>query len=228
MSTLPDSPLSRPTTAGALPAARFDGYLEELFAREDDLLKQLRAEMERQKLPVIQVPATSGRALQVLAAAVGARRILEVGTLAGYSAIWMARALPPGGALVTLEKDEVRAALAMEFVRRASLETVVDVRVGEASELLQDLDPEAPFDLVFVDADKEGNREYAEHAARLLRPGGLLIVDNALWRGTVLEEEPGDERDRAVAEFNREIADDRRFLGTILTVGDGLLVAVRR
>ncbi len=220
--------LPNPETAGMHPAGRFDAFIEERFAAEDELLRELRRDMESRGLPVIQVPAVTGRLLQVLVAATGARRVVEVGTLAGYSAIWMARALPSDGELVTLEKDAERGELARSYFERAGLEDRIEVQIGRARELMAGLGPDASRDLVFVDADKEGNREYAEAAARLLRPGGSLVVDNALWRGRVLDAGSEDAAARAVRDFDDWIASDERFLATVLTVGDGLLWAVRK
>ncbi len=229
LDSTPPGEAPRPRTAARLPALAFEEYIEEGFASEDGLLRELRRELGRRGMPVIQVPPVSARALQVLVAAAGARRVVEVGTLVGYSAIWMARALPADGRLVTLERDEERAELAKEFIQRAGLAERVEVRVGEARELLEAMDEEGDVDLVFVDADKDGNPMYADEAARLLRPGGTLVVDNALWRGGVLDP-PGamDPEARLISEFNGRMASDERFLSTILTVGDGLLVAVRR
>jgi caffeoyl-CoA O-methyltransferase len=203
-------------------------YVEGLFAREDDLLRELREESERQGLPPIQVSAEVGRLLQVLLATVGARRVLEVGTLGGYSAIWMARALPPGGHLTTLEVDPERAAFARRFFARAGLEGVVDVRVGDARETLAGLTGRAAFDAVFIDADKESYGEYLDHALRLVRPGGLILADNAFRSGMVLDDDADDPGVLAVRHFNTRLARDPRLAATILPVRDGIAVAVVR
>lgn len=206
---------------------RLSEYTASLFAPEDDLLAEVREEMARRDLPMIQVPAATGKLLQVLVAAVGARRVLEIGTLAGYSAIWMARGMAPGGRLVTLDKEEEHAGVARRFLERAGLSDVVEVRVGEARDLLPEVGPDGAWDTVFVDADKESYPLYAEHAARLLRPGGLLLADNALWHGQVVEPDP-DETTRAVLRFNEELAASGDFTATVVPVGDGVMVAVRR
>lgn len=206
-----------------------EAYAEDLFVREDPLLGELRAEMVARGFPTIQVPARTGQLLQILARAIGARRVLEIGTLGGYSALWMARALPAGGQLVSLEKEAAHAALAREFVRRAGLQEVVDVHEGRALEVLPGLGPDGSFDLCFLDADKENYVRYLEEARRLLRTGGLLVADNAFWRGKVLREaEPGDEATRGIRAFNRALAEDAEFTATIVPTGDGVAVAVRR
>ncbi|MGQ0713485.1 MAG: O-methyltransferase [Gemmatimonadaceae bacterium] len=204
---------------------RVDEYIASLFARDDDVLAALREAADREGLPPIAISAVTGRLLQVLLAAIRAEQVLEVGTLGGYSAIWMARALPPSGRLVTVEIDERHAEFARNYVGRAGLEERVDVRVGRAIDVLPSLDGER-FDAIFLDADKEPLPTYFEWALRLLRPGGLLIADNALWGGRVLDPETEDEATRGVREFNRRVATDPRVRGTIVPIGDGLAVAV--
>lgn len=206
-----------------------ESYADALFVREDPLLAELRAEMEARDFPMIQVSARTGLLLQILVRATGARRIVEVGTLAGYSALWMARALPEGGRLVTLEKEPAHAQLARSYVDRAGLSEAVDVRTGEASALLADLGPAGSVDLVFLDADKESYVAYLAEARRLLRTGGLLAADNAFWQGKVLEEAgPDDPATRGIRSFNRTLADHPDFTSTVVPTGDGIALAVRR
>ena len=202
------------------------GYVRGLFAREDEVLETLRYEISRRGLPEIHISAEEGRLLQVLLRAIGARRVLEVGTLGGYSAIWMARALPPEGRLLTLEIDPDRARFAREFAARAGLENVIEVRVGDAAEVLPTLDAGEPFDAVFIDADKERYPLYLEGALRLLRPGGLVLGDNAFWSGRVLDEDTEEESTRGMRAFNQRIADHPHLTGTIIPMRDGLAVAV--
>ena len=199
-------------------------YIEELFAGEDDVLRAIRAASDAAGLPQIQVPPATGRVLQVLVALSGAERVLEVGALGGYSAVWIARALTPRGTILSLERDPGHAEVAREAVRTAGVEDRVEVRVGEALELLPGLEPH--FDVVFLDADKESLEAYLEEAARLLRPGGMLLADNALWRGEVASPEEGSPG-AFVDRFNRALSGDSRFLATILPVGDGVAVGVR-
>ena len=206
--------------------ALLSGYVRRLFAAEDGVLEALRYEIPRRGLPEIQISAEQGRLLQVLLRAVGARRVLEVGTLGGYSSIWMARALPPDGRLLTLEIDPERAAFAREFIERAGLSDRIEVRVGDAGETLAALDAGEPFDAVFIDADKERYPAYLDEALRLLRPGGLVLADNAFWSGRVLDEAPEEEGTTGVRELNRRLAEHPDLLGTIIPMRDGLAVAV--
>jgi len=201
-------------------------YVEERFAVEDPVLADLRGELERRGFPLIQVSAATGRVLATLVRSTGARRVLEVGTLGGYSAIWMAGALAPGGRLTSFELDADHAALARDFVERAGFAGVVEIIVGDARELLPEAGPNGGYDIVFLDADKEGYVAYAEQARRLLRPGGLLLADNAFWSGRVLDS-PEDDADRGIQAFNEYLRTSDWLTGTILPVGDGLAMAVK-
>ena len=202
-----------------------DEYLCGLFAREDETLLALREEADRTGLPPIAVSPDAGRLLQVLLKAVGARRVLEVGTLGGYSAIWIARALPDDGRLITLEAEPTHAAFARRFLARAGVAERVEVREGRALDLLPALDGER-FDTVFLDADKEPLPTYFEWALRLLRPGGLLIADNALWGGRVYDAAENDARTQGVREFNRRLASDPRITGIVVPSHDGVAIGV--
>lgn len=210
-------------------------YVEALFAVEDDVLREVRQEIKERGLPEISVSAEVGRVLQVLLRSVAARRVLEVGTLGGYSAIWMARALPEDGRLLSLEIDADRAALARQMVERAGLTSKVEVRLGDARAETASLASQSPgsFDAVFIDADKESYIEYLNQALQLVRPGGLIIADNAFWDDRVLDAEDAGSGDSspdaatdAMRSFNRRIADEPGLTATILPVRDGLAVAV--
>ncbi len=205
-----------------------DRYVRRLFAPEDECLRAIRARAEKAALPPIQLPPATARAVQILLRAAGARRVLEVGTLAGYSAVWIARALPADGELVTLEIDPDRAVVARTSLQDAGLADRARVRLGDAVDLMAAMDPAPPFDAVFLDADKERYCDYLEQAARLLRRGGLFMADNAFWRGGVLDPAGSDELAGHIHRFNERVAADPRFDATILPVGDGLMVAVRR
>lgn len=205
-----------------------DRYVRRLFAQEDDRLREIRRRADEAGLPRIQLPPATARAVQLLLRASGARRVVEVGTLAGYSAVWIARALPADGRLTTLELDPERAEMARRSVEAAGLAERVEVREGDAVDTLAALGPDGGWDAVFLDADKERYSAYLEEAARLLRPGGLLMADNAFWKGLVLApESSSDERAVLIHDFNRRLAADPRFDATILPVGDGLAAAVR-
>ena len=206
---------------------RTGDYISGLFAPEDQLLASLREEADRTGLPPIAVSADEGRLLQVLLTSVQARRVLEVGTLGGYSAIWMARALPEDGELVTIEIDPKHAEFAKRYLERAGLANKVEIRIGRALDVLPSLDGER-FDAVFIDADKEPMPNYFEWALRLLRPGGLLIADNTLWGGRVFDDAEQDEKTTAVREFNRRMANDPRILSILVPTHDGVAIGVVR
>lgn len=160
----------------------------------DDALATTLASNAEQGLPPIDVSATQGKMLFLLAQMAGAKRILEIGTLGGYSTIWLARALPEGGSLVTLELEAHHARVAQANLETAGLADRVDIRVGPAVESLTAMTGEEPFDLVFIDADKQSNVRYVEEAIRLGRPGTTIIVDNVVREGGVLEVDSSDER----------------------------------
>ena len=210
-----------------MPSDPTGSYIESLFAPEDPILATLREEADRTGLPPISVSADEGRLLQVLLTAIGARNVLEIGTLGGYSAIWMARALPPDGRLLSLEIEPAHADFARRHVARAGLADRVEVRVGRALDLLPALDGER-FDAVFIDADKQPLATYYEWALRLLRRGGLVIADNALWGGKVFDERVQDERTVAIRDLNRRMADDPRVTSIIVPTHDGVAIGVVR
>jgi predicted O-methyltransferase YrrM len=162
-----------------------DDYYTERLIGQDDALDAAMAASDAAGLPAIAVSATQGKLLQLLARGVGARRILEIGTLGGYSGIWLARALPRDGRLITLEYSEKHAAVARANFAEAGLADRVEVRVGAALDTLPTLD--GPFDLAFIDADKRNNPEYVRWALRLARPGGVIVVDNVVRDGHVAD-----------------------------------------
>jgi caffeoyl-CoA O-methyltransferase len=203
-------------------------YVAELFAPEDDVLVRLRREALDAGLPQISIDADEGKLLQVLLRAIGAVRVVELGTLGGYSAIWMARALPEDGLLITLEREPDRAELARRFIEQAGLATRVDVRVGAAAELLPEITEEGPFDAVFIDADKQSYPLYLEWCAANVRAGGLVVADNAFQKGRVLEEDATDPDVLGIREFNRRLAGDRRFTSIVVPTRDGIAIAVVR
>jgi len=206
-----------------------DDYVAGLFAPPDETLEEALREAEREGLPSINVSATEGKLLQMLVGISGARRVLEIGTLGGYSAIHFARALPEEGALISLELDEHHAEVARRNVERAGLSAKVEVRVGEARQSLERLleNEEGPFDLIFIDADKEGYPEYLAWALRLSRPGTLILGDNAIREGSVID--PDDSSSHAMREFNEKLAEDPRLSAIVLPLIreriDGLAIA---
>lgn len=201
-------------------------YATELYARESEAQRWIGEELEARDLPRIQVSPLEGRLLALLARSVDATRLLEVGTLGGYSALWLLSLLPGHARLVTLERDPDHAGLAREAFRRAGEEERVEVREGDAREVLGDLPGDPPFDVVFIDADKESYPTYLERSAALMRPGGLLLADNTFWEGRVAEgSEEDDPATRGIRAFNRTLADSPRFEAVVVPVRDGLTVA---
>lgn len=205
--------------------AALSRYVAELFAPEDEALKTLRGEIAESDLPEIYISAEEGRLLQVLLRTIGARRVIELGTLGGYSAIWMARALPESGRLITIEKEASRAEVARRHLARAGVADRVEVRVGAARDVLRELDRGGPFDAVFIDADKESYPEYLEWCFENVRTGGLVIADNAFKGGQVLEESE-DPAVRGIQEFNRRVATDPRLTSIVVPTRDGVAIAM--
>lgn len=202
-------------------------YITNLFAREDDLLRELREDAASAGLPPISVPPETARLLQVLLRATGATNVLEIGTLGGYSAIWMARAMGKSGHILSLEIEPMHAAFARKYIERAGLADSVEVRVGPALEILPALDGQK-FDVVFLDADKEPLPTYLDWALRLLRPGGLVIADNTLRGGKVVDPSADDAQLRGIREFNRKLAENPKVTGIVIPIGDGVAVGVAR
>ncbi|MEU9175350.1 O-methyltransferase [Streptomyces sp. NPDC048550] len=209
-----------------------DDYFGGLLVEEDEALAAANVDSDAAGLPAHQVAPNQGKLLHLLARIHGARTILEIGTLGGYSTIWLARALPAGGRLVTLEVDEHCADVAAANIARAGLDEVVDIRRGRAVDLLPELKDQAPFDLVFIDADKPSNPEYLKWALELTRPGSVIIGDNVVRDGAVVDpDSAADPRVQGVRRFIELIAEHPRLTATALqTVGskgyDGLVLAL--
>jgi predicted O-methyltransferase YrrM len=208
---------------------RIDSYVEGLFAPPDPALEGALRRSREAGLPEIHVSPNEGKLLQLLAEIAGAKRILEVGTLGGYSTIHLARALPEEGLLISLELDEGYAEVARESLANAGVEDRVEVRVGDARELLAGMveSGAAPFDLTFIDADKVSYPEYLEWALQLSRPGSLILADNTIRGGSVIDAE--HESARATRKLNETLAKDPRLSAIILPLIregiDGLAIA---
>jgi predicted O-methyltransferase YrrM len=209
-----------------------DDYITGLIVPADPVLDAAQDASRAAGLPAISVSAAQGKFLHLLARIQGARRILEIGTLGGYSTIWMARALPPDGRLITLEYDSKHAAVARGNIARAGLSGLVDLRVGRALDTLPGLVNEGPFDLVFIDADKPNTTDYFNRALELSRRGTVIVVDNVVRDGKVADRAgDGDESVEGMRKFMTALAAERRVSATALqTVGskgyDGFVVAL--
>lgn len=210
-----------------------DRYFTDLFVSPDPALEAALQTAADAGLPPHHVAPNLGKLLAILARSMAARSILEIGTLGGYSTIWLARALPPGGALITLEADPKHAEVARANIARAGLNEVVEVRVGRALDTLPELASEGlgPFDLVFIDADKANNAAYFDWALRLTRRGSLIIADNVVRNGAVADAHSADMTVQGVRRFVAALAAEPRVSATgIQTVGskgyDGLAIAL--
>jgi caffeoyl-CoA O-methyltransferase len=205
-------------------------YIRDLFLPPDPQLEAALKRAAAAGLRSIQIPPELGRLLTILVQAIGARRVLEIGTLGGYSAIHLARALPADGRLISLELDERHAQVARENLSDAGLADRADVRVGAALSLLPALTAEAAFDLAFIDADKESYPAYLDWCLRLVRPGGMIVVDNVLSHN-VMSPTANDASGRAIAAMNEAAAHDPRLDAIIVPTRDGrdgVLLAVVR
>jgi caffeoyl-CoA O-methyltransferase len=208
-----------------------DNYINDLVAPHDEALAAAEREIIESGIPQISVSANQGKFLQVLAKLSGAKKILEVGTLGGYSTIWMARALPPGGKVVTLELESKHAEVARKNFERAGLANVIDIRLGKAIDILPTLKAEGPFDMIFIDADKPPYTEYFQWALKLSKPGTLIVADNVIRGGKVLDPKTDDEMVKGVQRFNKFLSQTTGVTATIIqNVGakehDGMALVV--
>jgi predicted O-methyltransferase YrrM len=210
-----------------------DGYINGLFAPATPAMEAALEAAKRARLPAIQVTPSQGKLLYILACAIGARSILEIGTLGAYSTIWLAQALPADGKLITLEADQRHAEVARANLERAGLAEVVEVRLGCAQDSLPVLLAEGrgPFDLVFIDADKPSYPEYLAWALKLTHPGSLIVADNVVRDGAVADPSSEDESAQGARRFNAALAAEPRLISTaIQTVGskgyDGFAIAL--
>lgn len=209
-----------------------DWYIESMFAPDDAALQECLRASEEAGLPAIQVSPNQGKLLYLIAKMARAQRILEIGTLGGYSAIWLARALPADGTLVTIEREAKHADLARSSLAKAGLSGRTEILVGPAANVMRQLIGEGapPFDLIFIDADKPGYVEYLELALRLSKDGTVVLADNVIRHGEVLQENPADANAAAVRRFNAALAAETRLESVLLPIVrsrvDGLSVSV--
>lgn len=197
--------------------------ISQIFAPEDEGLRHALASAKTEGLPEIQISPLQGKLLQLLAVACNAHKILEIGSLAGYSGIWLARALPADGRLITLEIDPHHADVVRNSFATAGVGERTEVRVGKALDLLPQLQDEAPFDLVFIDADKPPYPDYLQWALRLTRPGSIIVADNCVRGGAGLlpPEQVQDAGNAGIATLNQQVASNPSLLALALAIDDG-------
>lgn len=205
----------------------YQAYLRDLFHSDDADLSRLQAEAEAEGLPKISIGPEQGKFLQLLVQLTGARKALEIGVLGGYSGAWIARALPEGGKLIGLELEQKHADFACMQWKRMGLADRIEVRVGPALDSLPGLAGEAPFDLVFIDADKGNYPAYLDYAIRYSRPGTVILGDNVHMGGGVVDPERQDsEWVQGMRSFARTLSQDERLMSTVVPYSDGLAMAV--
>ncbi len=203
-------------------------YITDLFVAEDKALNWVRQDSQAKGLPTINVKPEEGRFLQFLVHACGARHVVEIGTLGGYSGTWIARGLPRDGKLITLEKDAYHAQVAHDHFVTTGVVDRVEIRVGDAHQLLKQLGPEGPFDFIFIDAEKSGYPDYFEWAIANLRESGVIAAHNAFRGGSILDTTSREEASRMMQAFNRLVAQNPSLISTIYPAGDGTLIAVKQ
>ncbi|MEM1426497.1 MAG: class I SAM-dependent methyltransferase [Cyanobacteria bacterium P01_H01_bin.130] len=200
-------------------------YLLSVSLREPTVLQELRRVSRDRPGSQMLIPPDQGQFLNLLLKLMGAKRILEVGTFVGYSTLWMALALPQDGEIIACDIDKESGAIAQDFWQRARVADRIDLRLAPALDTLEALIAQGAagtFDLAFIDADKRNYGTYYEHCLTLVRPGGLVAIDNVLWSGRVTDAGITDKRTQAIRQFNQERLGDRRGDLSVLAVGDGL------
>jgi caffeoyl-CoA O-methyltransferase len=210
---------------------RLHDYLVDVSVREPPLLRELREETAKLPMAMMQISAEQGQFMRLLVELIGARRAVEVGTFTGYSALCVAEAMGPQGRLVCCDVSPDYTAVARRYWARAGLTERIDLRLGPAVATLDQLLAEGAagtIDFVFIDANKPDYDAYFERALRLLRPGGLIAIDNVLWGGTVADPTVDDEDTNAIRALNRKLATDERVSLSLVPIGDGLTLARKR
>ncbi len=213
--------------------SQVDKYISGLLAQEDKTLIDTINSLDIAVLPQHSISANQGKFLQVMMITCNAKKVLELGTLGGYSTIWLARALPENGKVITIEVDKHHGDVAKKNIDNAGLTQKVDLRIGNALDILPQIIAEKhdPFDMIFIDADKPPYTEYFEYALQLSRPGTLIICDNVIREGKVLDKNSADEKVQGVQRLNKMLSKNKKVTATILqTVGvkeyDGMAIAV--
>jgi predicted O-methyltransferase YrrM len=205
-------------------------YVTAHGSRETAVQKRLRAETLKQPMAQMQIGAEQGALLQILARLLGARRCIEIGTFTGYSALAVAMVLPPNGRIVCCDISEEWTSIARRYWKLAKVDRKIDLRLAPALRTLDELvrKEKTKYDFAFIDADKANYQNYFERCLKLLRPGGLIAIDNTLWSGRVLDKGSAEKDTRAIQAFNRSLQRDPRVDVALLTVGDGLSLALKR
>lgn len=198
-------------------------YIIDTFVDEDDILKQIVADTEAKKIPLIQISPDNGKFLYMLLKMINATRVLEIGTLAGYSTIWMARAIPDGGKVTTLEISEKHAEEAQNNYKKAGLDGKIKLMFGSALDSMDKLQDEK-FDFVFIDADKENSSNYFDKVIGCMNKGGIIACDNTLKFGRVVEDNP-DDSTKGILKYNEKVANDARVESLLVTISDGLTIS---
>lgn len=205
-------------------------YLVEVTVREPPVLEKLRHETQKMPNGGMQISPEQGRFMAFLVELLGVRRYIEVGVFTGYSSLSVALAMPPDGRVVACDRSDEWTRMARRYWQEAGVADKIDLRLGPALDTLDALleEGEGGFDMVFVDADKEGSLEYYERAVKLVRQGGIVAFDNALWGGRVADPADGSEGTRAIRSVNTRVSGDLRVTSTLVPIGDGVLLARKR
>ena len=196
-------------------------YVSNLYAKEDDILKEIRQRLEKDN-KAINIGADEGKLLQLLVKISNTKSILEIGTLYGYSTIWLARAVGKKGKVITFEKEAENALKAEANFKKAGLEKIISLKVGDAKENLPKI--KGKWDMIFIDAEKSGYLTYLEFAKKLVKKGGLIVADNVFQKGGVFNENSKEKSVQVMREFNKQLS-LKKYFTTILNTHDGLLVA---
>lgn len=206
-------------------------YLRSVSVREPDILAQLRQETAQQPMAIMQIVPEQGQFMALLVQLLGAKKTLEVGVFTGYSSLVVALALPPSGKIVACDISEEYTAIARRYWQQAGVADKIDLRIAPALDTLEQLLQEGQantFDFAFIDADKSNYEKYYELALKLVRPGGLIAVDNVLWSGRVADPEEQDNRTNKIRDFNQKLYQDERVSISLVPIADGLTLAMKR
>ena len=206
-------------------------YLRSVSVREPEILAQLRQETAQQPMAIMQISPEQGQFMALLVQLLGAKKTLEVGVFTGYSSLVVALALPPSGKIVACDVSEEYTAIACRYWQQAGVAEKIDLRIAPALETLEQLLTEGQantFDFAFIDADKSNYENYYELALKLIRPGGLIAVDNVLWSGRVADPEEQDNRTNKIRNFNQKLYQDERVSISLVPIADGLTLALKR